>query len=387
MGTDREGDRRPGRAGRFLRRTAALAGKESLHVMRDPRTLYLALGMPVVLLVIFGFGVSFDMDDVPLAVVDQDHSAASRALAGALGGGGEFEVVARPADAGEVDRLFRSREASAAVVLPAGMQAAWDRGERVRVQVLLDGSDGTSASNVLGTAVGAIQAESSRRLAERTGGGAPPLAARVRLLFNPALRSAVFFVPGLIAYILYIVGVLLTALTVARENERGNLEQLFATPVGRVEVLLGKLLPYLAIGIVQALLVLAFGMVVFDVPLRGSVAVLGAGTVLFLVGALGQGLFISAITGSQQVATQAGALSSLLPGMLLSGFVIPVETMPQILQWISAIFPARYFVAILRGVMLKGNGLDVLWPNFVALGVFSVVAMTIATAKFKRGVG
>ncbi|MBI5490314.1 MAG: ABC transporter permease [Deltaproteobacteria bacterium] len=374
---------------RFLRRTMAMAGKESLHVMRDPRTLYLALGMPVVLLVIFGFGVSFDMNDVPLAVVDQDQTPASRSLVASLGGGGEFEVVARPGDARGVDRLFRTREASAAVVIPAGMQAAWDRGERVPVQVLLDGSDGTSASNVLGTAVGAIQAESSRRLAERTlgqgGGGARPLSARVRLLFNPALRSAVFFVPGLIAYILYIVGVLLTALTVARENERGNLEQLFATPVGRVEVLLGKLLPYLAIGVVQALLVLAFGMVVFDVPLRGSVAVLGLGTMLFLFGALGQGLFISAITGSQQVATQAGALSSLLPGILLSGFVIPVETMPRVLQWIASLFPARYFVTILRGVMLKGNGLDVLWREFVALGIFSVVAMTVATMKFKRG--
>jgi ABC-2 type transport system permease protein len=376
--------RRPGRGMRFVRRTLAMAGKESLHVIRDPRTLYLALGMPVVLLVIFGFGVSFDMDDVPIAVVDQDRTPASRELAEALGAGGEFEVVAMPRDGDEIDGLFRRREASAAGVLPAGMQAAWDRGERVRVQVLLDGSDGTSAANVMGTAVGAIQAESARRLAEQTGGGAAPLSARVRLLFNPALKSAVFFVPGLIAYILYIVGVLLTALTVAREAERGNLEQLFATPVGRFEVLLGKLLPYLAIGIVQALLVLAFGMWVFDMPLRGSVLVVAGGTLLFLVGALGQGLFISSIAGSQQVATQAGALSSLLPGILLSGFVIPVENMPWILQGISSIFPARYYVTMLRGVMLKGNGLDVLWPQFVALAVFCAVALLLAAAKFKR---
>jgi ABC-2 type transport system permease protein len=149
-------------------------------------------------------------------------------------------------------------------------------------------------------------------------------------------------------------------------------------------VLLGKLLPYLAIGIVQALLVLAFGMWVFDVPIRGSVLVLAGGTMLFLVGALGQGLFISAVTGSQQVATQAGALSSLLPGILLSGFVIPVENMPLVLQGISSIFPARYYVTMLRGVMLKGNGLDVLWPQFVALAVFCCVAVLLAAARFKR---
>jgi ABC-2 type transport system permease protein len=264
------------------------------------------------------------------------------------------------------------------------MQAAWDRGERVRVQVLLDGSDGTSAANVMGTAVGAIQAESARRLAEQTGGGAAPLSARVRLLFNPALKSAVFFVPGLIAYILYIVGVLLTALTIAREEERGNLEQLFATPVGRLEVMLGKLLPYLALGLLQALLVLAFGMAVFEMPLRGSLGVLGLGTFVFLAGALGQGLFISSVAGSQQVATQAGALSSLLPGVLLSGFVFPVENMPTVLQWIASIFPARYYVDLLRGVMLRGNGLDVLWRDFLGLGIFCVVAVALATLRFKR---
>ncbi len=379
-----DGPRGPGRAQRFLERTLAMAGKEALHVVRDPRTLYLALGMPVVLLIIFGFGVSFDMDHVPLAVVDQDHTEASRALVRALTAGGDFEVVAEPDDAAAVDRLFRAKQATAALVIPRGLAAAWQRGEQARVQLLLDGSDGTTASAVLGAALGAVQAESSRRLGAITGGSAWALTAKVRLLFNPALRSAVFFVPGLIAYILYMVGVLLTALTVAREAERGNLEQLFATPIGRLEILLGKLLPYLAIGLVQALLVLAFGMVVFDMPVHGNLLVLAAGTLLFLVGALCQGLFISAIAGSQQVATQVGALSSLLPGVLLSGFVIPIDNMPWILQAISSIFPARYFVTMLRGVLLKGNGLDVLWPQFLALAVFCCATITLATLVFKR---
>lgn len=374
----------PGRLRRFVLRTGAVAAKEATHVVRDPRTLYLALGMPVVLLVIFGFGISFDVDDVPLAVVDQDRTAESRALERVLAAGREFVIAARTDDPADVDRLFRERSVSAALVVPRGFGRAWAAGRAAPVQLLVDGSDGVAAQNVLGDVSAALRAVAVRRLAAETGGAAVPLSAEVRLLFNPALRSAVFFVPGLIAYILYIVGVLLTALTIAREQERGNLEQLFATPVGRLELMLGKLLPYLALGLLQALLVLAFGMAVFEMPLRGSLGVLGLGTLLFLAGALAQGLFISSVAGSQQVATQAGALSSLLPGVLLSGFVFPVENMPTVLQWFASIFPARYYVDLLRGVMLRGNGFDVLWTDFLGLGVFCVVAVALATLRFRR---
>ena len=374
----------PDRLRRFVLRTGAVAAKEATHVVRDPRTLYLALGMPVVLLVIFGFGISFDVDDVPLAVVDQDRTPDSRALERSLTAGREFVVAARTDDPADVDRLFRERKVSAALVVPRGFAREWAAGRAAPVQLLVDGSDGVAAQNVLGDVSAALRAAAVRRLAAETGGAAAPLSAEVRLLFNPALRSAVFFVPGLIAYILYIVGVLLTALTIAREQERGNLEQLFATPVGRLEVMLGKLLPYLALGLLQALLVLAFGMAVFEVPLRGSLGVLALGTLLFLAGALAQGLFISSVAGSQQVATQAGALSSLLPGVLLSGFVFPVENMPTVLQWFASIFPARYYVDLLRGVMLRGNGFDVLWTDFLGLGVFCVAAVALATLRFKR---
>ncbi|NMC72187.1 MAG: ABC transporter permease, partial [Myxococcales bacterium] len=223
-----------------------------------------------------------------------------------------------------------------------------------------------------------------RRRSAGIGAVAAPLAARVRLLFNPALRSAVFFVPGLMAFVLYVAGILLTALTIAREQERGNLEQLFATPVGRLEVMLGKLLPYLALGALQALLVLAFGMSVFDVPLRGSLGVLALGTLLFLAGALAQGLFISTVAGSQQVATQIGAISSLLPGILLSGFVFPIDHMPALLRWIASVFPVRYYVDLLRGVMLRGNGIGALWGDFLGLGLFCLVAVALATLRFRR---
>jgi ABC-2 type transport system permease protein len=207
---------------------------------------------------------------------------------------------------------------------------------------------------------------------------------RLRTLFNPNGRSALFLVPGLAAYLLAIVAVLITALTVAREWERGSMEQLFATPVGRLEIVVGKLLPYLGIGILQVLLVITLGAWVFGVPVRGSVVVLGLGALLFLVGMLGQGLLISVVTRNQVVATQVATMTSVLPSMLLSGFIFPLENLPLPLRTLSLLIPARYFVSTLRGVLLRGNGLDVLWPQLVALTLFAALMLTVATRRFQR---
>jgi ABC-2 type transport system permease protein len=202
--------------------------------------------------------------------------------------------------------------------------------------------------------------------------------------YNPAARSALFMVPGLAAYVLAISAVLLTALTVAGEWERGSMEQLFASPVGRLEIVLGKLLPYLVLGMVELLLVLAFGALAFDLPFRGSVPLLFAMGFFFLVGMLGQGLLISVVAKNQLVATQAGALSALLPSLLLSGMVFPIENMPAPLQALSRVIPARYLVEGLRGILLKGNGPAVLWPELLALVAFAVVILAVATARFQR---
>jgi len=204
------------------------------------------------------------------------------------------------------------------------------------------------------------------------------------MLFNPGMRSSLFVVPGLIALILAIMAVLLTALTVAREWERGSMEQLFSTPVRRVEVVVGKLLPYLAVGVIQVLLVTALGAWLFDVPLRGSVALLFASSILFLTGMLGQGLLISVLTRNQQVATQVGIITSLLPTLLLSGFLSPVENMPLALQAIAMILPSTHFIVILRGILLKGNGAEVLWPHIAALAAFASVMIGVSTARFRR---
>lgn len=376
---------RTARAHRFARRVLAVARKETAHILRDPATIYLAIGLPVVMLVVFGYGITFDIDNTAVAVVDHDRSPDSRALLWSLDASPDFVVAATPTDAAQTDRLFRAGHARAALVLPGDFSHRIRRGEAADIQVLIDGSDGTAAQAVLGNLTGLLLDASAKASGHATD-PRPPLSARVTTLYNPALRSAVFFVPGLIAYVLAICGVLLTALTVAREWERGNMEQLFATPIGRLEIILGKLGPYLVMGGVQALLVVAIGVALFDVPMRGSPATLALGTLLFLLGALSQGLLVSVVTRSQQLATQVGALSSLLPALLLSGFIIPIAGMPWILQALSAVLPARYFMHLIRSVMLKGGGLAEVWPDLLGMAVFTGIVLALATRRFGRRV-
>jgi ABC-2 type transport system permease protein len=372
------------RLGGFLRRVGALSHKEIIHILRDVRVIYLALGLPVVLLALFGYAVTFDLDRLPIAVVDQDQTPASRRLVEAMTASDSFAVKVVLRDPDQVQTYFRRNQLKAALVIPRDFGRSLARGEPAEAQLLLDGTDGTTTSIALGYAMGISQAE-TRRLLEKSGLVlAPPLEGRVRVRFNPGMRSARFIVPGLIAVILAIMAVMLTALTVAREWERGSMEQLFATPVRRLEVIVGKLLPYVGIGLVQVLLVVTVGAWLFGVPIVGSLWLLVAAALLFLVGMLGQGLLISVVTKSQQLATQFGMLSSLLPTLLLSGFLFPIQNMPRLLQFISALVPGRYFIAILRGVLLKGNGWGVLWSEFLALGLFAAAMIAVSTARFRR---
>ena len=373
----------PGPLKRSLVRVGAMAMKETLHVLRDPRTLVLALVMPVLMLFLFGYGVAFELDRVPVAVADADRSDASRALVRAVTASGEL-VRAGEADPAEADRLFRRGEAAAVLVIPRDYGQQLARRERIVLQLLTDGSDVTVANQVLSKADALVRAETQRLAGVRLAAAAPPLSVKVWTRYNPEGRSALFMVPGLAAYILAITAVLLTALTVAGEWERGSMEQLFASPVGRLEIVLGKLAPYLVLGMIELLLVVAFGAAVFDVPVRGSLTLFLVIGFFFLVGMLGQGLLVSVLTKNQLVATQAGVLSSLLPSLLLSGMVFPIENMPLPLQLLSRVIPARYLVHALRGVLLKGNGLDVLWPDLAAQVLFAVAIIALATARFKR---
>jgi len=368
---------------RSLVRIGAMASKETIHVRRDPRTLALALAMPVALLFLFGYGVSTDLDHLPLSVADQDLSDVSRELTRTLGASGEIDVVSRTA-AENAENLFRKNHAVGAVVIPSGFAADVAAGKRTRIQLLVDGSDPVVANQVISKVDAIVRAASPRLAGLDVVRREPPLSVKIWTLYNPEGRSALFMVPGLTALLLAITAVMLTALAIAGEWERGSMEQLFATPVGRFEIILGKLLPYLVLGFLALLLVLAFGMVAFDLPVRGRLWVVFLLGFVFLAGMLGQGLLISVVTKNQLVATQAGALSAMLPSVILSGMIFPIDNMPLPLQLLSRLIPARYLVHGLRGVLLKGNGLEVLWPDLLAMAIFTTLILAVATARFQR---
>lgn len=373
-----------GRFARGGRRVLSIARKEVMHIQRDPWTFYFALGMPVILLVLFGYAVSFDIDHIPVVVVDQDKTAESRDLAAHLFAGDTFRRAAEDDDPSRAEAAFRRGEARIAVVIPHGYGNDIARGAVAEVQLLVDAADNQTAGNVLSYTGRFGVATNERFLRERALPSPPVIEARVRALYNPALKSALFLVPGLIAMIQSMMAVLLTALTVAREWERGSMEQLFSTPVSRLQIVLGKLLPYFGVATAQLLLVLTAATWLFDVPMRGSLVLLFGVSGLFLLAMLGQGLFISVVTKNQMVATQAGAISSLLPSMLLSGFVLPIDNMPLPLQYVTRVVPARYFVHATRALLLRGAGAGAVATDALALGVFSTFMVLICVARFKR---
>lgn len=379
----------PGRAQRFVRRTLALSRKEVAHILRDLRSLYLALGMPIVMLLLMGFGVSFDLSKVPIAVVDFDHTADSRALVRAFTASDELRVAAEPPDVASAQALFRSSDVVAVLVIPADFSVGLDRGERQSLQLLVDGVDGNVANQVLSKADALAMAANGSLVAERMAARGPArpgggVGATVWTRFNPGGRSALYIVPGLAAFVLALAAVLLTSLTVAREWEKGSMEQLFATPVGRLEIVLGKLLPYLVVGWIQFLTVVVAGAWVFGLPLQGNVLVLALCATIFLTAMLGQGLLISVVTRNQMVATQLATMSVMLPSMLLSGFLFPVQNMPIPIQVLANILPAKHFVSILRGIMLKGAGLGELWVDVLALSAFTFFMVAVSTRRFQR---
>ena len=367
---------------RFVRRTKAIARKEFLHMIRDTRVLYLALGLPVVMLVIFGYAVSLDIEHIPLATVDQDGTREARRLEEALVAGGAFVREADLSSPEKAEALLRRGRVKAILIIPQGYQHELARGAMSGAQLLVDGTDGTVATLALGEAVSIVQsltlpdAASSRASLSK--------GASIRVRFNPALRSAYSIVPGVIVMILGMLSSLLTALTVAREWERGSMEQLFATPVSRSQIILGKLIPYAALGFVQTLLILTLGVYMFDVPIEGSLVTLFGCSMLFIISMLGIGLFVSVATKSQMLSVQFAAMLGYMPAMLLSGFLFPIANMPWWLRGLASLFPARYYLAALRGIMLKGNGFVVLAPQILALSGFALAILSLAVAKFRR---
>jgi ABC-2 type transport system permease protein len=365
--------------------------KEGRHILRDPRSLAMALAMPLLMLVLFGFALSLDVDRIPTLIYDADRTSESRDLIRRFEGSRFFEIRGYVQEYGTIQREIDRNRILMGIAIPRDYSREVGAGRRATVQVLIDGSDSNTASIALGYAesvLGDHSLELRSRAQDQKGGRRLeiPVEARQRIWYNSSLESKNYVVPGLIAVILMIIASLLSSLTVAREWEMGTMEQLLSTPVRAAEVVLGKMLAFFVVGVADALIAVLVGVFVFDVPFRGSLLLLAVSTCMFLSGSLFWGIMISAIARSQLVAYQMGLLSSFLPAFLLSGFVYSIENMPHVIQAISRIIPARYFVTILKGIFLKGVGLETLWAELLFLGIYSTIIFGLATRKLSQKV-
>lgn len=361
----------------------AVARKEAIHLRRDPRSLILAFLLPVLLVVLFGYAISWDVDDIKMAVVDQDASARSRELLDAFRSSGYFTLSERLDRTSEIDALLNRGTVRLALVIPPDFAERLDAGREAPVQALVDGSDANTATIALSYARAIVTAYSAgARLQGRA--VRPPLEVASRVWYNEELVSRNMIVPGLVAVIMMIIAALLTSLTIAREWERGTMEQLASTPVTREEVVLGKLLPYLAIGIIDVVVVSLIGVLLFGVPFRGNPALLMVLALAFLIGSLGLGMFISAVARSQLLATQIAMITTFLPAFLLSGFMFAISVMPPALQAITYLVPARYFLVVTRGIFLKGVGVRVLHVQGLLMIVYAVLGLFLATRVFRK---
>ncbi|HKA01722.1 MAG TPA: ABC transporter permease [Candidatus Solibacter sp.] len=371
------------------RRLRAVAVKELHHIARDPRSLAMALLVPVMMLLLFGYALSLDVDRITTLVYDQDQTAASRELIRQFQGSRFFQILGEVNSYAEIDRAIDRSRALMAVVVGRGYGQSLAAGRETPVQILLDGSDSNTASIALGYAETLVRNYSLNLRVEsmnqRTGQElSQPVDARLRVWYNSSLESRNYVVPGLIAVVLQIIAALLTSLTIAREWEMGTMEQLLSTPLRPAEMVLGKMIAYFAVGVADAAIALVVGIFVFAVPFRGSLALVVVSTCVFLFGALFWGIFVSAATRSQLQAYQMGILSSFLPAFLLSGFIYATENMPVVIQMISRIIPARYAITILKGAFLKGVGFEVLGSELLFLAIYASLVFFMATRKLSQ---
>jgi ABC-2 type transport system permease protein len=365
-----------------------VALKEFIQAARDPLSLTMLLGIPTGLLLLFGYALSFDVRHIALGVECRDPGPESRALIEAFTQSGYFDLTAALPAGSDIAVATEQGRVEVVLVIPESYSDDLAAGRPAPVQLLLDGADASRASTILGYAK-AIVAQANvplrERWLDRAGVRAdPPIESRPRVWYNPELESTPFLVPGLIGFILMITGVLATALSVVREKERGTLDQLRLTPLHGLQLLVGKTLPYLVISLAATGLFLIAARYLFDVPVRGPLWALFVATLIYLVGALGFGLFVSSIVNSQAMAFQVGVVASMLPAIFLSGFVFPISAAPLPVRLITYIVPARYYLVVIRGVILKGTDLAPYGRQLLFLGIYAVVVLTIATLRLTR---
>ena len=360
-------------------RIVTILRKELFQVLREPRLRMMVILPPVLQLIIFGFAVNLDVENARVAWYDQDQSAASRELGAMLANSRYFQVVARPETEAEAQLLLDRGEVLSVIRTGPGFGADMDRGRAGQVQVLMDGTNSNDAS-IVSAYVARIVSNLGRA---RTGSMAGGVEIQQRAWFNEELKSRNYFVPGVVMNIITLITLMLTAMAIVREKEIGTMEQLMVTPIRPLELMLGKTIPFALIGLLDMALATVTALVVFHVPFRGSVWMLVGSSGLFLLSTLGTGLFLSTISRTQQQAMMS-AFFFFTPAFMLSGFTFPVRNMPEVIQWITYLNPLRYFIEVLRGVFLKGTGVEVLWPQLAAMGGIGVVILLVSAGRFQK---
>jgi ABC-2 type transport system permease protein len=359
----------------------AVALKELRQIRRDRRTLVILIFVPTFFLFLYGYALNFDIRHVALAVEDRDNSVESRALVAAFARSSYFDVVADTRSDREAASLIDRRTARVVLVIPGEFARDLRAAQVADVQIIIDGDNANTATTVVGYVTGVLR-QASASLPGRP--QAVLVSVEPRIWYNPELRSTVFLVPGLIAFISMITAVVSTALSIVREKERGTMEQVRMAPISTFSFVAGKTLPYLVLSQIGAIGIVLAAMFFFDLPMRGSWVALFVVVAIFLVGALGTGLLVSTVADTQQVAFQAAALIAMLPTLILSGFIFPIASMPAFLQYISAIIPARYFLIALRGIVLKGRDLPSLWQPILALVVYAGASLGLSALRLSR---
>ncbi|MFN8653999.1 MAG: ABC transporter permease [Gemmatimonadales bacterium] len=354
----------------------AMLKKEFIQMRRDRMTLGMMIGIPAIQLALFGFAIRTEVRHLPTIILDESRSRESRELVASLVNSTYFRVVGEVGGRDEIERAILSGRAAAAVVIPHEFSRDLKRHRGAEAQVIVDAADPLSSQS-------ALQGASLAGLAFRPSARAQAVSLRVRPWYNPMLDSSTYIVPGIIGVLLSMTMIIINAMSVVRERERGTLEQLIVTPVDRTSLMLGKIVPFLLVGYVQIVVILILGRILFDVPIRGSIVTLLLMAFPFVVASLGLGLFFSTLVRTQAQAMQAGFLF-IMPNILLSGFMFPRAAMPAPAQWLGLALPLTYFLDILRGILLKGSGLSALWPQYLALWGFAILIVTLSVRRFHK---
>lgn len=349
--------------------------KETNHIFRDPRTLLIIFIMPIIQLVMFGYAMNMEIKNIKLAVYDHNNSTISKDLINCFKASDTF-VVSYPATPERLlDGLFFSRQYAAAIMIPKDFEQDMTRNKKAEIQLIIDASDPNQANLIKAYCTGVVSRFNKLE-------GISPIDVRASVLYNPDLKSSYFFVPGLIAMILVMVSALLTSIAITREKELGTMEQILVSPIRSHEIVIGKVLPYILLALLDALFILIVGMVLFGVPFRGSFVVFLGFTLLYVLTALSLGLLVSTVAQTQQVAMMMALTMTMLPTIMLSGFIFPIASMPKALQLLTYLVPARYFLQIIRGIMLKGNEFNQLIQPMLALITMTVVMLALAVKRF-----